>query len=616
MKSDVRTLLRELLLIDLNYRQQRGLSDTLEPNSYFVRFPGCRDLIAGAFRMAGLDVSDDVIAPQSGKETWHVPVETSSGFKLVSAPPGGLDLSHHLKSTINEIPQQLGGYVIQAELGRGGMGVVYRAFDTEMKRTVAIKVMNEDRIDSKEAVLRFRREIRLLGNLNHDNVVRAFHTHVDEATHTRYLVMEYVEGEKLETLVRRLGPLPVADACELIRRAAMGLEHAHKNGLVHRDLKPDNIMLSSLGEVKVLDLGLARPQIQGEADTGISLTKEGQLLGTPHYMSPEQIAAKRELDHRSDIYSLGCTLYKLLTGQTPFGHEIGTTLPAILIQHANDPFPPASELRPEVPAGLVRIIHQMTEKTPEKRQDSAAKVEAQLKPYCKGSDLSRLYRACLAGGFDSPPTPPPRRGWKRVAVFSMPLLALLVVLMMFFLSPPEPSAVAVDVLAAIEPDRDAVRGKWERTNAVLKSPKRVPLACLRLPQAMPREFQLEITAQRKDGVDLTFVNRHPDTAFAVAFSVNVAAAGGEAKAAPDKSSILRKGWAIQNPHSQTIVFRVRKNKLLVERDGQILVERSEYPELPPDLPGLPPNKQGFFIVADDSQYEFSRIEFSPLESEN
>ncbi len=169
-KTDVHLLLKELLIIDLNYRQTRGLTDTLNMEDYFVRFPGCRELVSEAFQITGLDQSAN-FDPHSGHETSRVPVETSSGFKLVSAPREDKDFSPNLKTTINEMPQQLGNFVIESELGHGGMGVVYRAFDKEMKRTVAIKVMKEDRIDSQEAVERFRREIRLLGNLNHENIV-------------------------------------------------------------------------------------------------------------------------------------------------------------------------------------------------------------------------------------------------------------------------------------------------------------------------------------------------------------------------------------------------------------------------------------------------------------
>jgi serine/threonine protein kinase len=429
-KTDAHLLLKELLVIDLNYRQTRGLTDTLNIDEYIVRFPGCRELVSEAFEIAGLGQSGSIDL-HSGHETSRVPVETSSGFKLMPAPMAEDDLSAHLKTTINEIPQQLGNFVIEAELGHGGMGVVYKAFDKEIKRPVAIKVMKEDRIDSQEAVERFRREIRLLGNLNHENIVRALHTHVDESTHTRYLVMEFVEGVELETLVKRMGRLPVAEACELIRRAALGLEHAHENGLIHRDLKPANLMLTAQGQVKVLDLGLARPQTVSDPEQAAFLTQPGQWLGTPHYMSPEQGLVKAEIGHRSDIYSLGCTLYKLLSGETPFGSDGNSTVLTILMEHANSEFPRITKLRPEVPKALSRLIGQMAAKRPEDRISSAAEVAGQLEPFCKRANLKGLYQAYLAGGFDVPPSAPPAKKSRRALWFLLPMMAALVIWAVF-----------------------------------------------------------------------------------------------------------------------------------------------------------------------------------------
>lgn len=615
-KSEAHLLLKELLIIDLNYRQTRGLSDTLNMDDYVVRFPGCRELVSEAFQIAGLGPSESIDV-HSGHETSRVPVETSSGFKLVPSPREDKNLLPQFKTTINEMPQQLGNFVIEAELGHGGMGVVYRAFDKEMKRTVAIKVMKEDRIDSQEAVERFRREIRLLGNLNHENIVRAFHTHVDESTHTRYLVMEFVEGVELETLVRRLGRLPIADACELIRRAAMGLQHAHDNDLIHRDLKPANLMLTRKGEVKVLDLGLARPQSLSEAEQGFRLTQDGQWLGTPHYMSPEQGMVRSEIDHRSDIYSLGCTLYKLLTGVTPFGNEEGATVLSILVEHANAEFPLITKVRPEIPKGLVRLLGQMVAKDPENRLSSAAEVARLLEPYCKGSKLSALYQAYLSGGFEDSLSAPSNRKPRWAWWFLIPVAAAFAIWVVWSLSQPNSKNPATDLLAQIDLDRDPVQGTWALESGVLSSSQMDEVASLRLPQTLPAEFQLEITAQRKSGVDLKFVHRSQETPFALAFSAKASEAGGVSKESESQSpneSAFEKGWDIYNRKPQTFVFRVKRDHLVVERDGQTLIDQTHYSELPEDLAGVP-DQPGFLIVTKESKYEFSRIRFTPLDRE-
>jgi serine/threonine protein kinase len=604
-------LLKELLIIDLNYRQTRGLADTLNLDDYIVRFPGCRELVSEAFQIAGLGQSAGMDLC-SGHETSRVPVETSSGFRLVPTPRENKDLSPHLKTTINEMPQQLGNFVIEAELGHGGMGIVYRAFDREINRRVAIKVMKEDRIDSQEAVERFRREIRLLGNLNHENIVRAFHTHVDESTHTRYLVMEYVEGVELETLIRRLGRLPVAEACELIRRAAMGLQHAHENALIHRDLKPANLMLTKTGQVKVLDLGLARPQSLNKPDEGLLLTQPGQWLGTPHYMSPEQGMVKNEIDPRSDIYSLGCTLYKLLSGETPFGNAEGATVLSILMDHANTEFPRITKLRPETPKGLVRIVDRMTAKTPENRIASAAEVARLLEPYCKGSNLQSLYESYLSGGMDTPVSSPSRKPRWAIAVLLF-VAAVVVVWAVSAFSPDQPENPAIDLLAQIDLNRDPVTGTWSLASGVLSSSEKDAVGSLRLPHTMPSEFQLEITAHRRSGVDVMFVHRSDVTPFALAFSLKASAAGGrseESEAPARNESVVKKGWAIENRKPQSFVFRVTKDRLLVQRDGQTLIDETRYVDLPNDLAGVP-DRLGFFIVTEESKYEFSQIRLTP-----
>ncbi len=209
----------------------------------------------------------------------------------------------------------IGPYRLLATLGAGGMGTVYKAFHTRLERLVALKMLPPDRMRDEQAIVRFEREMKAVGKLDHPNIVRATDAGDDDGKH--FLVMEYVEGTDLSDLVRQSGPLPIADACEIVRQAAVGLQHAHEHDLVHRDIKPSNLMLNTDSTVKVLDLGLALLPSLGEA--GRELTDTGQAMGTLDYMAPEQGGDSHDVDIRADIYSLGATLYKLLTGHVIFG---------------------------------------------------------------------------------------------------------------------------------------------------------------------------------------------------------------------------------------------------------------------------------------------------------
>src|SRR3990172_2359075 len=201
--------------------------------------------------------------------------------------------------------------------GGGGVGVVFKAEQPEV-RTVAIKVLHRSLLSKPRAVSRFMREMRLAAVLNHPNLVVAYDA--DQIRETRYLVMEYVAGKSLKYYSQKQGRLPISWSCECIRQAALGLAHVHERGLVHRDVKPSNLLvisdsLSKRPRIKILDVGLSR--FVSEADEDDGLTKAGQILGTMDYMAPEQIKDARTADIRADIYSLGTTLFQLLTGSPP-----------------------------------------------------------------------------------------------------------------------------------------------------------------------------------------------------------------------------------------------------------------------------------------------------------
>ena len=253
-------------------------------------------------------------------------------------------------------------YQILEELGQGGMGAVYKALHTKLDRVVAVKILSRGRAGDQRAIARFEREMKAVGRIDHPHIVRAYDAR--EIDGPPVLVMEFVEGMDLGRLVHCLGPLPMADACELIRQTALGLQYIHEQGMVHRDLKPSNIMLTPQGTVKILDLGLARFHFdQSEKE----MTNSGQAMGTADYMAPEQASDSHAVDIRADIYSLGCTLYKLLAGSAPFeGSQYKGTFDK-MTAHVQRPVTPIEHLLPNIPRELAAVLEKMLAKDPAHR---------------------------------------------------------------------------------------------------------------------------------------------------------------------------------------------------------------------------------------------------------
>jgi serine/threonine-protein kinase len=286
---------------------------------------------------------------------------------------------------INQLAQgrgaslRVGPYLVLDRLGEGGMGQVFRARHHHMQRIVALKLIRQDKSTKEEAVKRFYQEFQAAGQLHHPNIVLAFDA--GPAGNTHYFAMEYVDGTDLAKLVSEAGPLPAGQACEYARQAATGLQHAHERGLVHRDIKPANLLVtnqsSGPGVVKLLDLGLARSPASGPGKS--DLTKTGQVMGTPDYLAPEQAIDARSADARSDLYSLGCTLFYLLCGRPPF---TGGSLAQVLLQHqvAEIQLPPSDA--PGVPQGVWTVVRKLMAKRPEDRYQSAAEVIQALAPWC------------------------------------------------------------------------------------------------------------------------------------------------------------------------------------------------------------------------------------------
>lgn len=266
--------------------------------------------------------------------------------------------------------QQLGPYRLLKKLGEGGMGAVYLAEEPEAARRVAVKVLPRHLGANAEFVKRFQREAQAAIRLKHPHIVGAFAAGEDLGFH--YYVMEYCEGEALDALIKRERSLPVARAIDLVLQAARGLGFAHAQGILHRDIKPSNIMLARDGSAKILDLGLSKRM----DDASVSFkTVTGAVLGTPHYISPEQAQGEKGIDGRSDLYSLGATFYHLLTGQTPFE---GTTILEVLHKQVHTALPNPQDLREDIPDAVVRVLERMMAKKPADRYADAAALIADL----------------------------------------------------------------------------------------------------------------------------------------------------------------------------------------------------------------------------------------------
>lgn len=275
------------------------------------------------------------------------------------------------------IGKRLGAYQVLKELGRGGMGVVYQARDLGLQRLAAIKVLPADFTDDPKAVERFLREARACASLNHSNIVTVYG--VGKLDETYFIAMEYVEGQSLDQLIKSETPVDVRKALEITRQAADALAAAHEKDIIHRDIKPQNIMIDPSGRVKIMDFGLA--SVQAESMT---LTAAGTTLGTPQYMSPEQWKDSK-VDARADIYSLGVTLFEMLAGRPPFE---GQTPLALMRKVVDEPTPSLLDSGREIPSEVADIVNEMIAKDPNERYNYITDLRDDLDEYLGGGPPS------------------------------------------------------------------------------------------------------------------------------------------------------------------------------------------------------------------------------------
>src|SRR5262245_36431516 len=307
----------------------------------------------------------------------------------------------------------LGPYQLIEMLGRGGMGTVWKARHTKLDKLVALKLLPPDLMSDADAVSRFEREMKPVGKLAHAHIVRAMDAGQAEGIH--YLVMESIEGVDLARLVKHRGPRSVAEACQMIRHAALGLAHAHEHGLVHRDIKPSNLLLSKKGLVKILDLGLARLQSERAADEA-SLTMQGETMGTPDYMAPEQWQSAHTAGPSVDLYALGCTLYHLLTGHPPFSDKEHSSYGQKMKAHLLDTPPLLRAARDDVPPEVEALCQSLLAKDPAQRPASAKKLAVDIRAILKGGARSRAITETIAW-------PEAASGLKRVTARSGTMMA-------------------------------------------------------------------------------------------------------------------------------------------------------------------------------------------------
>ena len=348
----------------------------------------CEDTVVGLEKTTDTLVThiQQKIESDSASQVKNEPYLTNAINELLERPSPHFNSSAPPQSGYGKL-DRLGVYKILEPLASGGMGTVYLAEHAKLGKRVALKVLHHRRMHDAEFIRRFEREMKIVGGLSHPALVNA--TDAGEFEEIRYLAMDFVDGIDLGGIARSCERIPIADACELTRQAALGLDYVHQQGVLHRDVKPSNLMLGSDGNVKILDLGLATLSGWNNVD---DLTTLGQLLGTLDYMAPEQADQESQADERSDIYGLAATLYKLLSGMAPYQNpKIQTALQKLRVLAIQSPVPIQQRVA-DLPVDLAKIIDQSLSSDPADRPRSAAELANALEPFSMSADLKQLLK--------------------------------------------------------------------------------------------------------------------------------------------------------------------------------------------------------------------------------
>lgn len=622
-------LFTELIKLELQLRLMNDSDTTFIGADYRARFPEFQEILDAVLGAIAPPVQ--VVERQPARsDRPHVP-----------PPPRPRPGSGALPELVPG--SQLGSYRLESRIGQGGMGTVYLALHQALDRRVALKVMQRERMLKPEAVARFQREMKAVARLHHRNIVMAYDAGEVDGMH--FLAMECVSGWDLASICRCFESLPIPVACECIRQAAQGLQHVHEHGFVHRDIKPSNLMLTRDGDVKLLDLGLARLR---DDDQDERLTNDASPMGTIEYMAPEQARNPHGVDIRADLYSLGCTLYKLICGHSPFARPARNTV-QLLSAHLETPPPSIRNCRDAVPIGLAELIEWMLRKDPADRPQTPAEVVKALKPFaserilksfasavteisdasgqlperapdCLGADTERWKDALEADEPEfavpkpdigmpeprqSPTFPRPesaaisfgtRRTWLVASLTGLGLLAGLFVY--------------------LQQERfDALVGVWKSERGAVTSPAAMP-GVLQLKRLTSTDFELELTVTEISGSAQWTIVSNARPQFSINFRPMVIM---QNVSNPQDDIPTPPNWQGEwgdytDKAPRHFHLSVRNHRLKLERDGITVLDE----QLPPDreqsfpLPESAIAHPGIYLLTHTSSLRFAAVKFTVL----